>query len=48
MQFADRLNQVETSAIRDLFKLLGKPGIVSFAGAFPTARCATSRAFALR
>ena len=35
MQFADRLNQVETSAIRDLFKLLGKPGIVSFAGGFP-------------
>ena len=26
MQFADRLNNVETSAIRELFKLLGKPG----------------------
>ncbi len=25
MQFADRLNNVETSAIRELFKLLGKP-----------------------
>ncbi|GBU15312.1 aminotransferase [Polaromonas sp.] len=35
LQFADRLNQVETSAIRDLFKLLGKPGIISFAGGFP-------------
>jgi len=35
MQFADRLNQVETSAIRELFKLLGKPGIISFAGGFP-------------
>ncbi|MBW8720727.1 MAG: PLP-dependent aminotransferase family protein [Polaromonas sp.] len=35
MQFADRLNNVETSAIRELFKLLGKPGIVSFAGGFP-------------
>ena len=35
MQFANRLNQVETSAIRELFKLLGKPGIISFAGGFP-------------
>lgn len=35
MQFADRLKNVETSAIRDLFKLLGKPGIISFAGGFP-------------
>ncbi|MEY4976697.1 MAG: hypothetical protein RIQ97_1892 [Pseudomonadota bacterium] len=33
--FADRLQQVETSAIRELFKLLGKPGIISFAGGFP-------------
>ncbi len=35
LQFADRLNAVETSAIRELFKLLGKPGIISFAGGFP-------------
>ncbi|MBA3592981.1 MAG: PLP-dependent aminotransferase family protein [Polaromonas sp.] len=35
MPFADRLNNVETSAIRELFKLLGKPGIISFAGGFP-------------
>jgi 2-aminoadipate transaminase len=35
MQFASRLNHVETSAIRELFKLLGKPGIISFAGGFP-------------
>ena len=35
MQYADRLNNVETSAIRELFKLLGKPGIISFAGGFP-------------
>jgi DNA-binding transcriptional MocR family regulator len=35
MQFADRLNKIETSAIRELFKLLGKPGIISFAGGFP-------------
>lgn len=35
MQFAQRLDNVETSAIRELFKLLGKPGIISFAGGFP-------------
>jgi len=35
MQFSDRLNHVETSAIRELFKVLGQPGIISFAGGFP-------------
>ena len=35
LQFADRLGNVETSAIRELFKLLGQPGIISFAGGFP-------------
>ncbi len=35
LSFANRLNNVETSAIRELFKLLGKPGIISFAGGFP-------------
>ena len=35
LQFATRLSNVETSAIRELFKLLGKPGIISFAGGFP-------------
>ncbi|HMN22110.1 MAG TPA: PLP-dependent aminotransferase family protein [Ottowia sp.] len=35
MPLAQRLDQVETSAIRELFKLLGKPGIISFAGGFP-------------
>src|SRR3989338_10701074 len=35
LQFATRLNNVETSAIRELFKLLGKPGIISLAGGFP-------------
>ncbi|NDD14824.1 MAG: PLP-dependent aminotransferase family protein, partial [Betaproteobacteria bacterium] len=35
MKFASRLDHVETSAIRELFKLLGKPGIISFAGGFP-------------
>ncbi|MDR2154662.1 MAG: PLP-dependent aminotransferase family protein [Burkholderiaceae bacterium] len=37
MPFANRLDNVETSAIRELFKLLGKPGIISFAGGFPDA-----------
>src|SRR4051812_45087102 len=35
LQFATRLDNVETSAIRELFKLLGKPGIISLAGGFP-------------
>ena len=35
LSFATRLDKVETSAIRELFKLLGKPGIISFAGGFP-------------
>ncbi len=35
LPFAHRLKNVETSAIRELFKLLGQPGIVSFAGGFP-------------
>jgi 2-aminoadipate transaminase len=35
LAFAARLQNVETSAIRELFKLLGKPGIISFAGGFP-------------
>ena len=35
LSFASRLKNVETSAIRELFKLLGKPGIISFAGGFP-------------
>jgi 2-aminoadipate transaminase len=35
--FANRLGNVETSAIRELFKLLAKPGIISFAGGFPDA-----------
>ena len=35
LPFSQRLGNVETSAIRELFKLLGKPGIISFAGGFP-------------
>ncbi len=35
LQFADRLNNVEPSAMRESFKLLREPGFVSFAGGFP-------------
>src|SRR6476469_4721465 len=35
LQFATRLNNVETSHLRAMVKLLGKPGIISFAGGFP-------------
>ncbi|MGA8515693.1 MAG: PLP-dependent aminotransferase family protein, partial [Burkholderiaceae bacterium] len=35
MPFAPRLANVQTSAIREIFKLLGRPGIISFAGGFP-------------
>lgn len=38
MQFASRLNHVETSAIRALFKALNNPNIISFAGGFPDAK----------
>ncbi len=37
LAFATRLQNVETSAIREIFKLLGKPGIISLAGGFPDA-----------
>jgi 2-aminoadipate transaminase len=37
LTFATRLKNVETSAIREIFKLLGKPGIISLAGGFPDA-----------
>ncbi|HVL58782.1 MAG TPA: PLP-dependent aminotransferase family protein [Burkholderiaceae bacterium] len=36
-RFASRLDNVQASAIRELFALLGKPGIISFAGGFPDA-----------
>jgi 2-aminoadipate transaminase len=35
LPFARRLEQVQTSAIREIFKLLARPGIISFAGGFP-------------
>lgn len=35
LSFADRMAWVEGSAIRELFKLLNRPGMISFAGGFP-------------
>lgn len=35
LSFSQRLQNVEASAIRELLKLLGKPGIISFAGGIP-------------
>jgi 2-aminoadipate transaminase len=35
LPFAPRLANVQTSAIREIFKLLARPGIISFAGGFP-------------
>ena len=37
LPFAQRLDGLETSAIRELFKLLANPAIISFAGGFPDA-----------
>lgn len=34
--FSDTINSVNGSAIRDIFKLLGKPGMISFAGGNPS------------
>jgi len=36
MEFADRLSGVSGSAIRAIFALLGKPGMISFAGGNPS------------
>ena len=41
MQFADRLNNVETSAIRELFKLLGNPASSALLAASPIPPCST-------
>lgn len=34
-KFSDKVKDLEASAIREIFKLLGKPGIISFAGGAP-------------
>jgi hypothetical protein len=33
---ADRVTPLKASAIREIFKMLGKPGIISFAGGIPS------------
>ena len=35
LEFARRFDGVNGSAIRDIFKLLGQPGMISFAGGNP-------------
>ncbi|MDD4839973.1 MAG: PLP-dependent aminotransferase family protein [Clostridia bacterium] len=35
-QFSDRLKNLEGNAIREIFKMLANPNIISFAGGFPT------------
>ncbi len=53
-KFSDKVKHVEASAIREIFKLLGKPGIISFAGGapdpnlFPTEKLAEIAADVLR
>ncbi|HIV85980.1 MAG TPA: PLP-dependent aminotransferase family protein [Candidatus Monoglobus merdigallinarum] len=34
-KFSDKVKDLEASAIREIFKLLGKPGVISFAGGAP-------------
>jgi len=34
-EFADRMSNVKKSFIREIFKVLGTPGIISFSGGFP-------------
>ena len=36
IQFAERFDKVTGSAIREIFKVLGKPGMISFAGGNPS------------
>ena len=39
MQIAERMKGVSGSAIRELFKLLGDPAIISFGGGNPSKTC---------
>ena len=39
MQTANRMQGVSGSAIRELFKLLGDPNIISFGGGNPAKEC---------
>lgn len=45
-KFADRVKHLEASAIREIFKLLAKPGIISFAGGAPDPNLFPKKEFA--
>ena len=34
-KFADRMDNIKASDIRQLLKIIGQPGIISFAGGLP-------------
>lgn len=47
LRFAHRFDQISGSAIREIFKMIAKPGMISFAGGNPAgigaARCGMRR-----
>lgn len=45
-KFSDRVKHLEASAIREIFKLLAKPGIISFAGGAPDPNLFSKKEFA--
>ena len=45
-KFSDRVKNLEASAIREIFKLLAKPGIISFAGGAPDPQLFPKKEFA--
>ncbi len=45
-KFSDRVKHLEASAIREIFKLLAKPGIISFAGGAPDPNLFPKKEFA--
>jgi hypothetical protein len=44
VSFARRFDNVTGSAIREIFKVLGRPGMISFAATRPWTPCRTSSA----
>ena len=45
-KFSDKVKHLEASAIREIFKLLAKPGIISFAGGAPDPNLFPKKEFA--
>ena len=45
-KFSDKVKHLEASAIREIFKLLAKPGIISFAGGAPDPELFPKKEFA--